>query len=154
MPYYIKISTNLRRQGTDRCTTDTDRHWIFRWVAKIPMLMAYWLQWPDLFGIPEMPVDVMRSICFLITLCEPNRLEDVKIWFSQIFIHGSYKYHLGNGCWWLRPSLSGIVQTPRMFCAYTCHPQSGGNCVKKVGKNGWYFEDDFKYIFLISINEG
>ena len=67
------------------------------------MLMAYRLQWPDLFGIPEMPVEITRSICFLITRYVPNCLEDIKIWFSQIFIHCAYIYHLDNGCWWPRP---------------------------------------------------
>ena len=39
-----------------------------RWVTTIPMMMVYWLQWPDLCGIPEMPVEVTRSVCFLITV--------------------------------------------------------------------------------------
>ena len=113
------------------------------------MLMAYWLQWPDLFGIPEMPVEVTRSICFLITLYVPNCLEDIKVWFSQIFIHGAYIYHLENDCWWPRPSLPGKVRKPRVRCAWNCRLQlSGGNFVQ-AGKSGRYFEDDLKCIFLI-----
>ena len=45
----------------------------------MPLLLVYWLQWPDLFGIPEMPVEVTCSICFLITPCVPNCLEDIQI---------------------------------------------------------------------------
>ena len=87
------------------------------------MLMAYWLQWPDLFGIPEVHVEVTRSICVLITLYVPNCLEDIKVWFSQIFIHGAYIYHLDNDCWWPRPSLPVKVRKPRVRCAWNCRLQ-------------------------------